>query len=329
MVQPHDDIDRTLMNAFQRDFPLVARPFDALARGLGIDEAGVIARLARLRDCGAVSRVGGTCRPNTAGASTLAAVAAPDDRIEAVAALIGAEPGVNHSYLRENDWNIWFVATGPDRAHVDATLARIGHRSGLKVLDLRLARPFNVDLGFGLDGPAPVPAPREARPEVLEAGDRAILQGLSEGLDLVERPYAALAGRVGRDEDTVLRRIGALLEAGLIGRLGVIVRHRALGWTANAMVVWEVPEAMIEAAGVRLAAQPGVTLCYQRRPAGRDWPYTLYCMIHARSREEALASLAQAEAAAGLGGLPRQILFSLRCFKQRGALVALAQGDAA
>ncbi len=188
MGAPHDILDRTLMNAWQRGFPLTPRPFDALARQLGVDEATVIARLARLRESGAVSRVGGTCRPNTAGASTLAAVAAPDDRIEAVAALIGAEPGVNHSYLRENDWNIWFVATGPDRAHVDATLARIGRKAGLKVLDLRLVRPFNVDLGFGLDGLGPVPAPREAHPEVLEAGDRAILQGLSEGLDLRNGP---------------------------------------------------------------------------------------------------------------------------------------------
>lgn len=329
MGKPHDDIDRKLMNAWQRDFPLVSRPFDALAGALGIDEAAVIARLVKLRDCGAVSRVGGTCRPNTAAASTLAAVSAPDDRIEAVAALISAEPGVNHSYLRENDWNIWFVATGPNRVHVDATLARIGRKSGLKVLDLRLVRPFNVDLGFGLDGPAPVPRAREAHPEVLEPGDRAILQGLSEGLDLVPRPYAALAARVGGAEDAVLRRIGVLLEAGLIGRLGVIVRHRALGWTANAMVVWEAPDAVIEVAGPLLAVQPGVTLCYERRPAGSDWPYTLYCMIHARSREEAMATLAKAEAAAGLGGLPRNILFSLRCFKQRGALVAIVQGDAA
>lgn len=329
MCEPHDIIDRMLMNAWQRDFPLTPRPFDALARELGVDEAMVITRLARLRDSGAVSRVGGTCRPNTAGASTLAAVAAPDGRIEAVAALIGAEAGVNHCYLRENHWNIWFVATGPDRAHVDATLARVGRKAGLRVLDLRLLWPFNVDLGFGLEGPAPAPAPRAAHPEVLGAGDREIMQGLSEGLDLAPRPYASLGARVGREEDDVLRRIGVLLEAGLIGRLGVIVRHRALGWTANAMVVWEAPEEMIEAAGVRLAAEPGVTLCYQRRPAGRAWPYTLYCMIHARSRAEALATLWRAEAMAGLDGLPRQVLFSLRCFKQRGALVALAQGDAA
>jgi hypothetical protein len=87
------------------------------------------------------------------------------------------------------------------------------------------------------------------------------------------------------------------------------------------MVVWQVPEDATEAAGRALVAVPGVTLCYQRLPAEKVWPYTLYCMIHARSRPEALAVLERAEAAAALAGLPRQVLFSLRCFKQRGALV--------
>ena len=72
-----------------------------------------------------------------------------------------------------------------------------------------------------------------------------------------------------------------------------------------------------------------MTLCYQRRPAARFWPYNLYCMIHARSRDEALDTLQRAEAAADLGGLPRRILFSLRCFKQKGALVAVKEGAAA
>ena len=150
---------------------------------------------------------------------------------------------MNHSYLRENAWNIWFVATGPDRAHVAATLASIRARTGLAVLDLPLVRPFNVDLGFSLDGASLPPPPRDADPGALEPGDRPILQALSEGLALVPRPYAALAAALGRSEAEILLRIRALLAAGLIGRLGVIVRHRALGWTANAMVVWQVPEA--------------------------------------------------------------------------------------
>ena len=65
-----------------------------------------------------------------------------------MAALVGAEPGVNHSYLREHRWNLWFVATAPDADALAASLARIGAATGLAVLDLPLLRAFNIDLGF-------------------------------------------------------------------------------------------------------------------------------------------------------------------------------------
>ena len=73
----------------------------------------MLTRLADLQDAGRITRVGATCAPNTLSASTLAAVAAPDGQIEKVAAIINEDPGVNHSYEREDQWNIWFVATGP------------------------------------------------------------------------------------------------------------------------------------------------------------------------------------------------------------------------
>lgn len=324
MADSLDPTDRRLLDGWQRALPMVPRPFAAIAEATGLDEAEVIARLARMRDAGLLTRVGATLRPNTAGASTLAAVAAPEHRIEEVARAIGAEPGVNHSYLRENAWNLWFVVTGPERVAVDAALARIGRATGLTVLDLPLVRPFNLDLGFPLSGGGRM-APASAAPAgpiAIAAEDRAILQRLTEGLALVPRPYAALGAEIGLGEAQVLARLRRLTEGGVISRLGVILRHRALGWTANAMVVWQLDDAEAAETGPRLAAQPGVTLCYQRRPAPGLWPYTLYAMIHARSREEALATLAAAEAGAGLAGRPREILFSLRCFRQRGATVA-------
>lgn len=322
-----DPVNLALLDGFQRDLPVVPRPYREIGAALGLGEEEVIARLAGLVACGAVTRVGGTCRPNTAGASTLAAMAVPDDRVEEVAAIVGAEEGVNHSYLRENRLNLWFVATGPDRAAVRGLLDRLRARTRLPVLDLPLVRPFNVDLGFALYGHSAAPATRTARPDALRPDDRPVLQALSDGLALVPRPFAALAADLGRSEAAVLARVGVLLAAGLIGRLGIIVRHRGLGWTANAMVVWQLPEPDIEAAGRALVGVPGVTLCYQRLTAA-DWPYSLYCMIHARARAEALAVLGRAEAAAGLGGVRREVLFSLRCFKQRGALV-VARGAAA
>jgi len=325
-----DPLDRALLDGWQRDFPLVPRPFDAIAGALGIEGAEVIDRLARLSAQGMITRVGATLRPNTAGASTLAAIAAPEDRLEAVAAAIGAEPGVNHSYLREHAWNLWFVVTGPDRAHVDATLARIAAATGLEALDLPLLCPYTLDLGFPLDGrAAPAPRPAPVVEGALAPGDRAVMQALTEGLALVPRPFAALGATLGRGEAEIIGRISRLAAAGLFGRIGVIVRHRALGWTSNAMVVWQAEPALIDRAGPRLAAAPGITLCYHRRPVPGVWPYTLYAMIHARSRPEAMETLTRTQATAGLDGLPRQVLFSLRCFKQRGALVADPRSETA
>ena len=109
----------------------------------------------------------------------------------------------------------------------------------------------------------------------------------------------------------------------------MIVRHRALGWRANAMVVWSVPEAVADQAGRQLASVPGVTLCYQRRIDPDFWPYPLYCMIHARTRPEAMGVLAEARRIDALANAPHKVLFSQRCFKQRGALIAYDSGAAA
>lgn len=313
-----DPADLALLDRFQRDLPLVSQPFAVLGDSLGLPEAEVIDRLAMMQAAGRIARVGGTVRPNTAGASTLAALAVPEDRIEAVAALVGAEPGVNHSYLREADWNLWFVATAPNAVALAAMLARIESTSGLPVLDLRLVRPFNIDLGFPLaGGPVSMPVSRTVQATILRDDDRPLLDALSRGLDLTPRPFAALAERLGQDEAAIISRIADLVAAGILTRLGVIVRHRALGFTANAMVVWDVADAA--QAGPALAALPGVTLAYERRPVAGVWPYRLYCMIHARSRPEAMDVLATARALPALAGVDHRILFSTRCFKQSGA----------
>ncbi|TXI03429.1 MAG: Lrp/AsnC family transcriptional regulator [Pseudorhodobacter sp.] len=315
-----DAIDRRLLDEFQRDLPLVARPYAALGVHLGISESRVIDRLTRLMADGKVARVGATVRPNTAGASTLAAMAVPEHRIDEVAALVGAEPGVNHSYLREDHWNLWFVATASGPASLAASLGRIEAVSGLPVLDLALKRAFNIDLGFRLNAaPRPMTADRGAVDIALSDKDRMLLHALSQGLALVPHPFAALG-----PEEAVLDRIATLSRARIITRLGVIVRHRALGYTANAMVVWDIAPDRTLAAGRALAAHPGITLCYERATVPGIWPFALYSMIHATSRPAALQVLDAARALPELQGAVAKPLFSTRCFKQTGARIVEA-----
>ncbi|MCB1334882.1 MAG: AsnC family transcriptional regulator [Roseivivax sp.] len=323
-------IDRRLLDDFQRDLPACPRPFAWIAERLGLDEAETIARLERQQKSGRITRVGATVRPNTAGASTLAALSVPPDRIETVAARLNALVEINHSYLREHDWNLWFVVTACDTAHLDACLARIRAETGLTVLDLRLLRPFNIDLGFSLSGAGPRRLTRaKADLEALREDDRPLLHALSQGLPLVPRPFAAIAASLDRPEAEVIDRTDALIRAAIVSRFGVIVRHRAIGWKANAMVVWDVPDTAMEDAGQSLAALPGVTLCYQRRTVPGVWRHGLFSMIHARTRDEALSVLARARALPALAGVDHQTLFSTRCFRQTGAHLARVSERAA
>ncbi|MBF0324858.1 Lrp/AsnC family transcriptional regulator [Magnetospirillum moscoviense] len=149
--------------------------------------------------------------------------------------------------------------------------------------------------------------------------DLELIGALSGGLALQANPFAALGQSIGMDEAEVLARLQDLRDRGVIRRLGVIVRHHELGYRANAMVVWDIPDEKVSEIGKILGAAPEVTLCYRRPRRLPDWPYNLFTMIHGRDRlsvERALAAMAERE---GVAHYPRHVLFSLRRFKQCGA----------
>lgn len=149
--------------------------------------------------------------------------------------------------------------------------------------------------------------------------DKRLLAMIEDGLPLAARPYARIAQRLGATEDDVIERLAALQREGVIRRFGVIVRHHELGYTANAMTVWDVPDASVGAIGRHIAQMPEVTLCYQRPRRLPAWPYNLFCMVHGRDRASVGRIVDRITDQAGLQGAPRAVLFSRRRYKQRGA----------
>ena len=149
--------------------------------------------------------------------------------------------------------------------------------------------------------------------------DVRLLAAMQDGLPLTPRPYARVAAQLGLAEDDVLERLAVLQENGTISRFGVVVSHRELGYRANAMVVWDVPDDLADDCGRRLADLSFVTLSYRRPRRPPFWPYNLFCMIHGKDREQVLAEVETVTRQAGLTGRDRNVLFSRRCFKQRGA----------
>lgn len=317
-----------LLDEFQRDFPLCSRPYAVIGERLGLPEAKVIVMLRQLQARGRVSRVGATIVPGRVGAATLAMMAVPDQRLETVAELVNAYPEINHNYEREHEFNLWFVITASSEARVQVVVREIERRARCgKVLELPMVEAYHVDLGFSLDAgdavgrraPGPAPSPIAPAPYPLAAAERALLGALQDGVPLTARPYAEIGVRAGMREEEVIAELGRLLRARVIGRLGVIVRHRELGYRANAMVVWDVPNVEARTVGSSMAQADFVTLCYRRLRYLPHWPYNLYCMIHGTSRDAVAARIGELRERCGLERYPRAVLFSRRCFKQRGA----------
>lgn len=320
-----------LADQWQRDFPLQPDPFAAVAARAGLSQQEAIELLQSLCDQGVLARIGATVRPNTAGASTLAAMAVPENRLHEVAMLVSEHLGVNHNYEREHDINLWFVVTADNRAQVNWVLNDIAGRSGLEVLDLPLQRSYHIDLGFRITGD------RTNKNMDASSGnswpvddlDRQLLRALEDGLRLVMRPYYELASRIGWCESDVLARIQSLIERGIVTRFGCILRHRKLGYLANAMAVWDVPDDQVDDIAKVLARRDEVTLCYRRTRRLPTWPYNLFAMIHGQQRGVVTRQIAQTAKATGLQQFASATLFSRSCFKQSAARLSSATGGTA
>lgn len=147
--------------------------------------------------------------------------------------------------------------------------------------------------------------------------ERALRTILQEGLPLVARPYQHIAQQLGTNEQAVIEKIAELKKRGLIKRFGMILRHHKLGYTANCMMVWDIPDQDIDHIAQLLSAEPAVTLCYQR-PRRDNWPFNLFCMIHGKERAQVQQQIESMIKKHQLN-YPHKLLFSTRQFKQRGA----------
>lgn len=159
-----------------------------------------------------------------------------------------------------------------------------------------------------------------------DAVDRALVHAVQRGLSLTPRPYAVIAQDLDISEAEVIARLSRLLEGGIVKRLGVVVRHQELGYRANAMVVWALPEERVTELGRCIGRFSFVTLSYRRPPRPPHWPYNLFTMIHGRHREAVLAQVASIKDRCGLSGVDCAVLFSGHRFKQRGARYGTADG---
>jgi DNA-binding Lrp family transcriptional regulator len=153
---------------------------------------------------------------------------------------------------------------------------------------------------------------------LLDEIDRRIVLATQSGLPLEAQPYHAVARQVGISPEEVMTRMQHMLGTGVIRRIGVVPNHYALGYKANGMTVWDVPDERVDDLGEKVGALEFVSHCYQRPRHMPDWPYNFFAMVHGHDRGEVEEQVSRIATLIGTADRGHEILYSTRILKKTG-----------
>ena len=337
-------LQQDIINNFQKGFPLCSNPYLDIAQKLStkqhqVTEQSVFSATSGLDSLEITSRIGPVFDHKKAGASTLAALAVNEEDLDKIASIVNQFEQVNHNYARgshfnKTDYNLWFVVTASDPIALNHTLTRIELLTGLKVLILPMEASYHLDLAFTINvtgetspkvnSTLSLETTSEERqlteiPSLTEVQKTQLRKLIETGLPKLLQPYKALAQAINITETQVLAQIEGWQQIGLIRRFGLVVKHRKLGYNANAMVVWNIESEKVDTIAAELAKREEVSLCYRRPRRLPDWPYNLFCMIHGTDKNFVLQQIKEITAELSLNDIEKDILFSYKAYKQKGA----------
>lgn len=323
-----DEFDKKLLSVIQKSVPVVARPFAVLGDRLGLGEADVMQRLNALKDARVIRQISAIFDTKSLGyESSLVACKCDPAREDEVAAIISAHPGVSHNYKRDHIFNIWYtIAVAPtSKLGLEKTVQILHDQSG--ALSTRLMPTLHLfKIGVELDVEGTAKAgdkkaagyshkDRKATGTALIDLEIRFIREMQRDLPVDPEPFIAIAGRLGISLEELQRITTAMVETGKLRRYSAVLRHREIGFSANGMGVWAVPgsDEEILRVGEKMAAYRAVTHCY-RRPNYPDWPYNIFTMIHARTKDECNAVVE--EMAKETGITDYGILYSTKEYKK-------------
>ncbi len=310
-----------LLYQMQHAFPITRRPFKALAETLGSSEEAVIETIRALKEEGIIRQTSAIFDTKRLGyTSSLVAFKVPEGKIEHAADVINGHPGVSHNYLRNHDFNVWFtIAVAPDsRLGLEKSVEILRERSGAEeAVILPTLKMFKIKVQMDTTGK------RAKKEKVHKAAHKAVtltpthiavVKALQKDIDVTPEPFARACEETGMDYDTLFAYAKELQEAGVMRRFATILNHRKAGFGANAMSVWSVADDIAEETGKKLAEFSAVSHCYLR-PRTDKWPYNLFAMVHAKTKEECDALIEEMAKETGLETYGK--LYSTREFKKQ------------
>jgi len=317
-----DAVDKDLLNEIQWSFPLVPMPYHELAKKFNISPEKIKEKLITLKSAGVIRQLSAIFDTRKLGyKSSLVAMKVDSDKLVDVANIINNHPGVSHNYERKHDFNLWFTIATPPGTNVKTEVDKFSILPGVQATRmLPTIQMFKIGVKLDMnENKKQDIKPSEKKKKVVHVDfvatddDKKYVRELQKDLDIIDRPFQKSAQILGITEEELFEKIRYYENIAVIRRFAAILRHRDVGFVANGMIVWKVPEERIDEVGAKLGAFPQVSHCYQR-PSYPDWPYNVFSMIHCKSHDEAgdVAKIIQEQIAVN----DYTILFSEREFKK-------------
>ncbi|MBT6468636.1 MAG: Lrp/AsnC family transcriptional regulator, partial [Thaumarchaeota archaeon] len=290
-----DELDKEILNEIQWSFPLVTRPFDAIAKKFNTTPEIIKERLNSLKEIGVLRQLSAIFDTRKLGyTSSLVAMEIESDKLEHVANQINRHPGVSHNYERDHQFNLWFTLAVPPGTDLKQELEKFNVLKGIKkVRMLPTLQLFKIGVKLDLvDDKKHDIAPTEEKKEIKNTKfepteqDKDFIRELQKNMDIIDEPFVNAANNLGLTENEVFEKMKHYEDIGVMRRFAAILRHRQIGFTANGMIVWKVDNDKISEVGSKLGSFPQVSHCYER-PTYPDWPYNVFSMIHCKTQDEA------------------------------------------
>lgn len=317
-----DNLDKQILNEIQWTFPLVSQPYHEIAKKFDTTPEIIMQRLSSLKKTGILRQLSAIFDTRRLGyKSSLVAMEIEPDKLEHVANQINRHPGVSHNYERNHQFNLWFTLATPPGSDLKTEVDKFKKIPGiLKIRMLPTIKLFKIGVKLDMiDEEKHEVKPSEEKKKILAVKfdpteeDKEFIRELQKDLEIIDRPFMNAAKKLGMSEEEIFEKLQHYEKIGVMRRFAAILRHRDAGFVANGMIVWKVPDERITKVGEKLGAFPQVSHCYQR-PVYPDWPYSVFSMIHCKSKEEATEMAKEIQNQINIDEY--QILFSAKEFKK-------------
>ena len=322
LVTSIDNLDKEILNEIQWTFPLVSQPYHEIAKKFNVSVEEIKKHLINLKQSGVLRQLSAIFDTRRLGyKSSLVAMEIEPDKLDFRASQINRHPGVSHNYERNHQFNLWFTLAVPPGCDLKSEVDKFLKLDGIKKFRLLpTIQLFKIGVKLDIvDEKKHEVKPTEEKKKIQNVKfvpteeDKEFIRELQKDLEIVDKPFLKASQKLGMTEDQLFDKLKHYENIGVMRRYAAILRHRDLGFIANGMIVWKVPEERISKVGEKLGAFPQITHCYQR-PVYNDWPYNVFSMIHCKSEEEAKNMAKQIQKEVHVDEY--KILFSAREFKK-------------